>query len=131
MTHPIDGLGVGTLARTAASLGDGIDRGLHLGAQVYVEHDGAVVGDLAIGEQRAGVPMTSESMVTWFSMTKPSVAVSVLQQWERGALGLDDPVALHVPEFAANGKDAHHAAPPAHAHRRHPRRRRGHERCHG
>jgi CubicO group peptidase (beta-lactamase class C family) len=43
-------------------------------------------------------------MVTWFSMTKPTVAVSVVQQWERGALELDDPVARHVPEFAANGK---------------------------
>ena len=105
MTHAIDGTGDGVLARTTAVLGDGIDRGLHLGAQVFVEHDGVVVADFAVGEQRAGEPMTRESMVTWFSMTKPTVAVSVLQQWERGALAPDDPVAKHVPEFAAHGKD--------------------------
>jgi CubicO group peptidase (beta-lactamase class C family) len=49
--------------------------------------------------------MTRDSMVTWFSMTKPSVAVSVAQQWERGRLGLDDRVAEHVPEFGQRGKD--------------------------
>jgi CubicO group peptidase (beta-lactamase class C family) len=31
--------------------------------------------------------------------------VAVLQQWERGALTLDDPVCRHVPEFAAHGKE--------------------------
>jgi CubicO group peptidase (beta-lactamase class C family) len=49
--------------------------------------------------------MTPESMVVWFSMTKPSVAVAVAQQWERGALELDDRVAEHLPEFAIHGKD--------------------------
>ena len=50
--------------------------------------------------------MTPDSMVVWFSMTKPSVAVSVAQQWERGALELDDPVVRHLPEFGAHGKDS-------------------------
>ena len=49
--------------------------------------------------------MTPDSMVVWFSMTKPSVAVAVAQQWERGALELDDRVAEHLPEFATHGKD--------------------------
>ena len=44
-------------------------------------------------------------MVTWFSMTKPTVAVSIGQQWERGNLELDDPVVRFVPEFAAHGKE--------------------------
>jgi CubicO group peptidase (beta-lactamase class C family) len=102
----IDGTGADALERATASLARGVERGLHLGAQVYVEHDGQLVADFALGEQRAGVPMTRDSMVTWFSMTKPTVAISVAQQWERGNLELDDPVARHVPEFAANGKHA-------------------------
>lgn len=105
MNHPTDGTGVEALPRTVASLGAGVERGLHLGAQLFVEHDGATVADVALGHQRAGVPMTRDSMVTWFSMTKPSVAISVLQQWERGALELDEPVCTYVPGFAANGKE--------------------------
>jgi CubicO group peptidase (beta-lactamase class C family) len=104
MTRATDGFGADALARTVATLAAGIDRGLHLGAQLVVEHDGRPVADLALGEQRAGSPMTRASMVTWFSMTKPTVAVSVLQQWERGALTLDAPVCAYVPEFAAHGK---------------------------
>jgi CubicO group peptidase (beta-lactamase class C family) len=41
----------------------------------------------------------------WLSSTKPVTAVAVAQLWERGRLELDDPVARHVPEFAANGKE--------------------------
>ena len=44
-------------------------------------------------------------MIMWFSMTKPTVAVAVAQQWERGALEIDDPVAQHVPEFAVHDKE--------------------------
>ena len=91
--------------RATAVLESGIERGLHLGAQAYVWHAGRTVADLAIGEARAGVPMTTESMVTWFSMTKPTVAVAVAQQWERGALTPDDPVTRFVPEFGRHGKD--------------------------
>ncbi|MEX1007460.1 MAG: serine hydrolase domain-containing protein [Acidimicrobiia bacterium] len=93
------------LPRATAVLAEGIHRGLHLGAQVYVSRAGETVADFAIGEARAGTAMTRDSMVTWFSMTKPSVAVAVAQQWERGRLELDDPVAKHVPEFAQNGKE--------------------------
>jgi CubicO group peptidase (beta-lactamase class C family) len=91
--------------RATAVLESGIDLGLHLGVQGFVWHAGETVADLALGEARAGVPMTTESMVTWFSMTKPTVAVAVAQQWERGALAPDDPVARYVPEFAQHGKD--------------------------
>ena len=88
-----------------AVLNDEITRGLHLGAQGYVWHTGAEVADFGLGEARAGTELTRDSMITWFSMTKPSVAVAVAQQWERGRLELDDPVAKHVPEFAANDKE--------------------------
>jgi len=92
------------LPRTTAVLNDGIARGLHLGAQGYVWHAGEAVADFGMGEARSGTELTPDSMITWFSMTKPSVAVAVAQQWERGALEIDDPVAKHVPEFAVNDK---------------------------
>jgi CubicO group peptidase (beta-lactamase class C family) len=84
---------------------EGMTRGLHLGALVYVSIDGQSVAHVAVGEARAGTPMTPDSMITWFSMTKPSVAVAIGQQWERGTLDLDDPVARHLPEFGVHGKE--------------------------
>jgi CubicO group peptidase (beta-lactamase class C family) len=41
----------------------------------------------------------------WLSSTKPVAAVAIAQLWERGLLELDDPVARHLPEFAARGKE--------------------------
>ncbi len=93
------------LPRTTKVLEDGIADGLHLGAQVYVSLDGKVIADGAIGEARAGVPMTPEHLIVWFSMTKATVAVSMAQLWERGLIDLDDPIAKHVPEFGVNAKE--------------------------
>ncbi len=91
--------------RAVDVLVDGIERGLHPGALLYVSVDGKAVADLGVGEARAGTPMTPDSMIIWWSMTKPSVAVSIAQQWERGALELDDPVVRHLPEFGVHGKE--------------------------
>jgi CubicO group peptidase (beta-lactamase class C family) len=102
----VQGSGAGTVPGALAVLVDGIERGLHPGAMLYASIEGEPVADLAVGEARAGTPMTPDSLVVWFSMTKPSVAVSIAQQWERGALELDDPVVRYVPEFGAHGKDA-------------------------
>jgi CubicO group peptidase (beta-lactamase class C family) len=93
------------LPRTTKVLEDGIAEGLHLGAQVYVSLDGKVVADGVVGEARAGVPMTPEHMVIWWSMTKATVAVSVAQQWERGNIDLDRTIASYIPEFGVGGKE--------------------------
>ena len=93
------------LPRTTKVLEAGIADGLHLGAQVYVSLDGKVLADGAVGEARAGVPMTPEHLIIWFSMTKATVAVSVAKAWERGLVDLDAPVASYVPEFGVNGKE--------------------------
>ncbi|HEY3674268.1 MAG TPA: serine hydrolase domain-containing protein [Acidimicrobiia bacterium] len=101
----IEGSGAAAVPGALATLVDGIERGLHPGAMLYASIDGKPVADVAVGEARAGTPMTPDSLVIWFSMTKPSVAVSIAQQWERGALELDDPVVRFLPEFGAHGKD--------------------------
>jgi CubicO group peptidase (beta-lactamase class C family) len=102
----IEGTGDDAVTGAVTAVVAGMEQGLHLGAQLYVSIDGKAVADLGIGEARAGVPMTPDSMVAWFSMTKPTVAVAVAQQWERGNLELDDRVVDHLPEFAAHGKQA-------------------------
>ena len=108
---PTTGTGVDAIPGTVATIaGGGIERGLHLGGQLSVSLAGEPVADLGIGEARAGVSMTPESMVTWFSMTKPSVAVAVAQQWERGNLEIDDRVADHIPRVRPAGQAGSHCA---------------------
>lgn len=94
------------LPRTTRVINDGIAEGLHLGAQLYVSLAGEVVADGALGEARAGVPMTPVHLIIWFSMTKATVAVSVAKLWERGAVDLDARIADYVPEFGVKGKEA-------------------------
>ncbi|HEX7165794.1 MAG TPA: serine hydrolase domain-containing protein [Acidimicrobiales bacterium] len=91
--------------RTHAALERGRADGYHPGAQLEVSVGGERVASIAIGEARPGVAMTTDTLVPWFSCTKAVTAAAVAQQWERGAIGLDDAVAEHVPEFAANGKE--------------------------
>src|SRR5262245_45010301 len=92
--------------RVVDVLSAGIEAGTENGEQVYVAHEGRVVADVAIGCARADVAMTTDSMMTWFSMTKAVTAVAVAQQWERGALDVDEPAARHLPELADSGKGA-------------------------
>jgi CubicO group peptidase (beta-lactamase class C family) len=82
----------------------GIGAGLHLGAQLYVSLRGELWAQGAAGESRPGEALRPDDLMLWLSSTKPVAAVAIAQLWERGLLELDDPVALHIPEFGAHGK---------------------------
>ncbi|HVM07878.1 MAG TPA: serine hydrolase domain-containing protein [Acidimicrobiales bacterium] len=94
------------LDRTVAALEKGRVDGYHPGAQLEVVLHGEVVGSVAIGDARPGVAMAVDTLLPWFSCTKAVTAAAVAQQWERGRVDLDAPVAAYLPEFAAGGKDA-------------------------
>ena len=94
------------LRRTTENLKSGIERGLHLGAQLYVSLRGETVADFAVGEIKPGMPMRTDTVNLWLSSVKPVAAVAIAQLWERNKLALDDPIAKHIPEFTSNGKDA-------------------------
>ncbi len=93
------------LPRSCALLREGKQVGLHVGAQVYISQGGQALADFGWGEARPGVAMTADTVMLWLSAGKPVGAVAILQLVERGLLTLDDPVAMHIPEFAAQGKD--------------------------
>src|SRR5580704_9395308 len=82
----------------------GIERGLHVGAQLYVSLDCNPVADLAFGMARDGVAMTPDTIMLWMSATKPITVIALAQVWERGKIALDDPVAKYIPAFGARGK---------------------------
>ncbi len=67
-------------------------------AQLCVLRDDQIVLDRAFGCE-------PDALFWTFSVSKPFVALAVHLLAERGLLTLDDPVALHWPEFARNGKE--------------------------
>jgi CubicO group peptidase (beta-lactamase class C family) len=86
------------VSTAVALLEEGVERGLHPGAQLAVQRGSLVLADVAVGN--VGV----DSLLHWFSATKPLAAVAIGQLWERGALRLDDRVCHYIPEFSAEGK---------------------------
>lgn len=97
--------GPDNLPRTAALINQGIDAGLHIGAQVYVSRRGDVVADFAVGEAAPGVPMNRDTLMVWLSSGKVITAIAIAQLVEAGQIDLDQPVAHYLPPFAAQGKD--------------------------
>jgi CubicO group peptidase (beta-lactamase class C family) len=83
---------------------EGVEQGLHPGAQIYVSLKGEVVADDGIGEARPEVPMNRDTINLWMSATKPITAVLFAQSWESGKLELDITVCEVIPEFASGGK---------------------------
>ena len=65
---------------------------------------GGELGELAVGRARADAELRPDSIVLWMSSTKPLMPVALAQLAARGLLAFEDPVAAHLPEFAANGK---------------------------
>lgn len=86
-------------------LHEGIERGLHIGAQVCVSLRGELVADFALGNAGAGRPMRTDHRILWMSAGKPLIALALAQIWEDGRLSPDESVSEYLPEFAQNGKE--------------------------
>lgn len=56
---------------------------------------------LAVGADGAGRSLAADSLVPVASITKLAAALAVLRLADAGALGVDDPLARHLPEAAA------------------------------
>jgi CubicO group peptidase (beta-lactamase class C family) len=78
--------------------------GLHDCFQVYVSRYGEPLLDVALGESVPGRALERDDVMMWYSSGKPVTTTAVLQLWERGLLGLDDPVAEYVDGWGA-GKE--------------------------
>ena len=101
-----------SLTRTVGLLQAGVGDGLHPGAQLYVSVEGSAVADVSVGNATTTRAMTSDTVTVWMSLTKGITAVAVAQVWEKGRIGIDDPVCAHLPEFGVRfngtpGEEAH------------------------
>ncbi|MBN4059449.1 beta-lactamase family protein [Dehalococcoides mccartyi] len=85
-----------------------IEDGLNPGAQLCVELSGEIVADFAVGETEIGTGslLSSNSVMPLFSSAKPITTVAIGVLVDSGRLSFDDPVATHIPEFAAHGKSS-------------------------
>ncbi|MFE6281971.1 serine hydrolase domain-containing protein [Streptomyces sp. NPDC057877] len=79
-----------------------VDEGRLPGFLVAVARGGRVAHLTAYGHRdlAAALPVESDTLWRIYSMTKPVTAVAALLLVEEGRLGLDDPVARHLPAFA-------------------------------
>jgi CubicO group peptidase (beta-lactamase class C family) len=89
-------------AKIDATLGGFIDSGALVGISALVYEDGheAYFGAFGQADREAGKPMTRDTLVQIFSMTKPITGVALMSLYEAGKFQLDDPLAKYAPEFA-------------------------------
>jgi CubicO group peptidase (beta-lactamase class C family) len=79
-----------------------IDDDIVPGAVIAIARRGKLVYFKAYGyrDKDAGVAMTTDSIFSAASMTKPLTAVVALQLHEKGRLMMDDPLSMFFPKFA-------------------------------
>ncbi len=82
------------------------------GASVLIWKDGreAYFGAAGFADREAKRPMSRDAVAQIYSMTKPVTGVALMQLWEQGKFGLDDPLSRYLPDFESMqvyaGKDA-------------------------
>lgn len=79
-----------------------VDEGRVAGAEVLIWQNGREVHYRGAGmaDRAARRPFARDTLVQIYSMTKPVTGVALMQLWEQGQFGLDDPLARYLPQFA-------------------------------
>ena len=85
-----------------AALKGFVDRGQIAGAEAIVLRDGREMyyNSFGYADREARRPMTRDTLIQIYSMSKPITGVSLMQLYEQGRFQLDDPLAKYLPEFA-------------------------------
>lgn len=91
------------LQRLSAFLDADTAPGGHLGAVVLLAREGRTLHWRAHGQRDLArrEPMPPDAIFRIYSMSKPIASVAALMLMEEGRLTLDDPLARHLPAFAA------------------------------
>jgi CubicO group peptidase (beta-lactamase class C family) len=100
------GMGFGLLPTALTHIDDyvaaDIAKGLIPGATMTVVRHGKVAYQRSWGERDPAnrVPMTNDTIFRIYSMSKPITTVAAMMLVEEGHLGLQEPVAKYIPQFA-------------------------------
>ncbi len=118
--HPSSARGAGMveapLHQIDQIMNQAISQKLMPGAVTFIARAGKIVKHDAYGysakytdgkftEMENPIPMENETIFDLASISKIFTATAVMILFEKGLFNLDDPVAKHIPEFAANGKE--------------------------
>lgn len=95
-------VGDATRRRIDSTLRSFVESGKVAGVSALVWENGseAYFGAFGYADREVRRPMTRDAIVQIFSMTKPTVGVALMQQYEAGRFQLDDPVSRYIPELA-------------------------------
>jgi CubicO group peptidase (beta-lactamase class C family) len=95
-------VGDATRRRIDSTLRSFVDSGHVAGISALVWEKGSesYFGAFGYADREARRPMTRDGIVQIYSMTKPTVGVALMQQYEAGKFQLDDPVSRYIPELA-------------------------------
>ena len=96
------GLSSRQLARVDAWMDRLVADGKLAGLSVTLSRRGRVAYQRAAGlaNLATGAPMTADTIVRIYSMTKPLTSLAVMMLYEEGLFQLDDPISHFLPEFA-------------------------------
>jgi CubicO group peptidase (beta-lactamase class C family) len=85
-----------------AALGGLVEQGKVVGVSALVFQGDKEVyfGAFGLADRENHKPMTRDTVVQIFSMTKPVVGVALMKLFERGKFALDAPLEAYAPEFA-------------------------------
>ena len=99
-TEP-NGFDASALEAIGPAMEERIAAGRMVGGFGLIEKDGEIVYLEAWGERdrENDLPMTTDTVVRMFSMTKPITSVGVMSLVEEGKLALADPVSKYIPEL--------------------------------
>jgi CubicO group peptidase (beta-lactamase class C family) len=76
-------------------------RAAGVSALVFEDDREVYFGAAGNADREARRAMARDTLVQVYSMTKPVTGVALMQLWEQGRFGLDDPLARYLPEFGA------------------------------
>jgi CubicO group peptidase (beta-lactamase class C family) len=100
------------LKRIESALTGMVEDGRAAGVSVLIWKDGreAYFGAAGFADREPDRRMARDTIAQIYSMTKPVTGVALMQLWEQGRFGLDDPLYRYLPEFESiqvyAGKDA-------------------------
>jgi CubicO group peptidase (beta-lactamase class C family) len=101
---PPAALGAGRIDKAAidAALSRFTESKALVGVSALVYEDGheAYFGAFGKADREAGKPMTRDTLVQIYSMTKPIIGVALMTLYEAGKFQLDDRLDKYAPEFA-------------------------------
>ncbi|MHC4096841.1 MAG: serine hydrolase domain-containing protein [Planctomycetota bacterium] len=102
ITSPEDvGMSTEKLTQVKPAVQAFIDNEKIAGASVIVARKGKIVlfETLGMMDKEAKKPMKQDTILRFYSMTKPVTSVAAMMLYEEGKLKLDDPVSKYIPEF--------------------------------